>query len=157
MSPASFQLERDSFGRLVLTTAEGHRHEGVTPVRAFPLGAPDEGVSMVSTEGREVAWIERLAELPAPLRALIDDELAQREFAPQIQRIRAVSTFSTPSLWDVDTDRGPTRFELKGEEDIRRVGTDGRLMIASGHGIFFNVPNWRSLDRGSRRLLERFL
>lgn len=157
MPAASFQLERDSFGRLVLTTAEGQRHEGVTPVRAFPLGAPDEGVAMISAEGREVAWIERLAELPAPLRTLIDDELAQRDFAPQIQRIRAVSTFSTPSLWDVDTDRGPTRFELKGEEDIRRVGTDGRLMIASGHGIFFNVPNWRALDRGSRRLLERFL
>ncbi|MFN6996200.1 MAG: DUF1854 domain-containing protein [Aquincola tertiaricarbonis] len=152
-----FQLQRDGFGRLVLTTADGMRHEGVLPVRAFPLAAPDEGISLVNAEGREAVWIDRLAALPAPVRALIAEELAQRDFSPKIQRIRTVSTFSTPSLWEVDTDRGPTRFELKGEEDIRRVGNDGMLMIASSHGIFFTVPDWRALDRGSRRLLERFL
>lgn len=155
--PDHFQLQRDGFGRLVLTTADGVRHEGVLPVRAFPLAAPDEGISLVNAEGREALWIDRLAELPVAARLLIDEDLAQRDFSPKIQRIRAVSTFSTPSQWDVDTDRGATRFELKGEEDIRRVGTDGMLLIASSHGIFFTVPDWRALDRGSRRLLERFL
>ena len=35
MSNVNFQLHCDNFGRLVLTDAEGVRHEGVTPVRAF--------------------------------------------------------------------------------------------------------------------------
>jgi len=54
MSNAPFQLQRDSFGRLVLTAADGERHEGVTPVRAFPIAAPDEGISLINYEGHEV-------------------------------------------------------------------------------------------------------
>jgi hypothetical protein len=34
-------LERDLLGRLVLTDASGNRHEGVYPVRAFPITAPN--------------------------------------------------------------------------------------------------------------------
>ena len=44
-----FQLERDAFGRLVLTDIEGVRHVGVVPVRAFPLTAPDSYSSSAST------------------------------------------------------------------------------------------------------------
>lgn len=151
-----FQLERNSFGRLVLTMPDGAVHEGVVPVRAFPLAAPAEGVSLVSTEGRELAWVPHLGELQREARALIEEELAGREFVPTVQRIESVSSFSTPSTWNVTTDRGPTRFVLKGEEDIRRLG-DGALLIASAEGINFRIADRRALDRHSRGLLERFL
>ena len=156
MSNANFQLQRDSFGRLVLTTADGERHEGVTPVRAFPIGAPDEGISLVNFEGHEVGWAERLAELPPAIRALIDEELASREFVPEIERIVAVSSFACPSTWQVATDRGPAELILKAEEDIRRL-SQTRLLIADSHGIQFLVRDVGQLDRHSRKLLDRFL
>lgn len=151
-----FQLERDAHGRLVLTTADGMRHPGVVPVRAFPIAAPNEGLSLVDGDGREVAWVEALDKLPPPLRALITEELLTREFTPVIRRIVSVSTFSTPSIWQVDTDRGVTSFVLKGEEDIRRLN-DGALWIADNHGIQFIVRDRRALDPRSRHLLGRFL
>lgn len=158
MSAPSFQLSRDSLGRLNYTGADGERHEGVAPVRAFPIGAPDEGISLVSTEGRELAWIARLADVPGPERALIEAELASREFVPEILRLVSVSTFSSPSTWQVETDRGPTQLVLKGEEDIRRLpGTRASLLITSGHGIVFRVRDLTAMDRHSKRLLERFL
>lgn len=150
------QITRNSFGRLVLTLDDGTVHEGVVPVRAFPLAAPTEGISLVSTEGREVLWIAQLAELPEAQRQLLEQELAGREFVPTVLRIAAVSSFSTPSTWHVDTDRGPTRFVLKGEEDIRRLG-QGALLIASAEGISFRIPDRWALDRKSRGVLERFL
>ena len=153
---APFQLQRDAHGRLNLTTPDGCRHEGVVPVRAFPLAAPVEGLSMVNGDGREVAWVASLAALDVALRALIEQELASREFTPVIERIVEVSTFSTPSVWQVETDRGVARLTLKGEEDIRRLA-DGALWITDSHGIAFIVRNRRVLDRRSRRLLERFL
>lgn len=153
---APFTLQRDDHGRLVLVTPEGERHAGVLPVRAFPIAAPEEGLAMVSTEGREVAWVDRLADLPPETRALLQEELAQREFTPQIQRIKSVSTFSTPSTWEVATDRGDTRLVLKVEEDIRRLGR-GALLIADSHGIQFLVRDMAALDRRSKRMLERFL
>jgi hypothetical protein len=153
---ADFQLGRNAFGRLVLTAADGTVHEGVLPVRAFPLLAPDEGLSIVSAEGRELAWVARLDALPQALRALLEQELAAREFTPRVTRIRSVSTFSTPSTWQVDTDRGAASLVLKGEEDIRRLG-GGRLLIADAQGLQFEVPDLLALDRHSKRLLERFL
>lgn len=150
------QLTRNAYGRLVLTDADGMLHEGVVPVRAFPIAAPDEGVSLVSVDGHELCWIDRLSALPDALRSLIEQELATREFMPQIRRIREVSSFATPSTWTVDTDRGETRFVLKGEEDIRRLA-GGTLLIADTHGVQFLIRNLYEMDRGTRRILDRFL
>ncbi len=153
---AEFSLSRDPFGRLVLRDAAGVEHVGVVPVRAFPIGAPDEGLSLVSADGHELAWIERLEALDAARRALVEEDLASREFVPEIRAIRAVSSFATPSTWTVETDRGPTDLVLKGEEDIRRLGRTS-LLIADRHGIQFLVRDIGTLDRPSRKLLDRFL
>ena len=150
-----WHLQRNTFGRLVLTDAQGLNHVGVVPVRAFPIDAPDEGLSLLGADGHELAWVERLSALPAALRQLLEEELAQREFTPVIQRIRAVSTFSTPSTWEVDTDRGPTNFVLRSEDDIRRLEGQALLILAS-HGVSFAVRDRLALDH-SRRLLDRFL
>ena len=155
MTPPEFHLERNPFGRLVYTAGEAC-HVGVVPVRAFPIAAPDEGLSLVSAEGHELAWIDRLDALPAATRSLIEEELAAREFVPEIRRLKRVSTFSTPSTWEVETDRGDARFVLKGEEDIRRLGRV-TLLIEASQGLQFLVRDMLALDRGSRRLLERFL
>lgn len=152
----TFDLARDAFGRFVLTDAQGERHVGVTPVRAFPLSAPGEGISLVGSEGRELVWIDRVETLPAQTRALLEEELAVRDFAPTLLKLHRVSSFGVPSTWTVSTDRGETSFVLKAEEDIRRL-EGGALLIASAHGVQFRIPDAKALDRASRKLLERFL
>jgi len=151
------QLHRNSHGRLVLTQPDGTVHEGVTPVRAFPIAAPSEGLSLVGPDGHELVWLDRLDQLPEAARHLVDEELAVREFVPTIHQIVSVSSFSTPSTWTVETDKGPAQFVLKAEEDIRRLGGRTRLLIAGGDGLQFRVKDTTALDKHSRRLLERFL
>ncbi len=151
-----FQLSRDAFGKLVFHGADGVAHPGVTPVRAFPIAAPEQGIALMSADGHELAWIDRLANLPEEARRLIEEELAGREFMPEIRRIKHVSSFATPSAWEVETDRGDTRLVLKGEEDIRRLAA-GTLLIADSHGINFLIRDLQALDRHSRKLLDRFL
>jgi hypothetical protein len=151
-----FDLSRNAFGKLVFSSPETVTHMGVVPVRAFPISSPDAGISLVDTDGHEVAWIDRLGDLPAPIRALIEEELANREFLPEIIRLRHVSTFATPSTWEVETDRGIANFVLRGEEDIRRVG-QSTLIIADSHGVQFLIRDLNALDKASRRLLDRFL
>ncbi len=152
-----FQLTRNPHGRLVLILADGTAHEGVTPVRAFPIAAPGEGLSLVGADGHELLWVPRLEAVTGAARQLIEEELEVREFVPTIQKIIAVSSFSTPSTWDVETDRGAARLVLKAEEDIRRLGGRTRLLIAGGDGLQFRVKDTTALDKHSRRLLERFL
>jgi hypothetical protein len=156
MTTDSIQLARDAHGQLTLTTPGGDVHEGVVPVRAFPIAAPAEGIALVGADGHELAWIDRLDDLPETTRMLVEEALASREFIPNIRQLRHVSTFATPSTWEVETDRGVTRFILKGEEDIRRLGP-ATLLIADSHGIQFLIRDLQAMDRRSRKLLDRFL
>ncbi len=55
-----FGLHRDSWGRLVLTDPGGRQHVGLTPVRAFPISAPEESLALCDAEGREIWWVEAL-------------------------------------------------------------------------------------------------
>ena len=150
-----FLLARNNAGRLVMTTADGTVHEGVTPVRAFPVMAPDRFVAIMSAEGKEILWIDAPAELPEDVRTLIQEEIASRELMPEIHRIVSVSSFSTPCTWDVETDRGRTTFILKGEEDIRRIAGN-TLLIADSNGLQFLIKDSTQLDKVSKKLLDRF-
>lgn len=151
-----FDLRRDPFGRLVLTTADGQEHVGVVAVRAFPIAAPDEGVSLLDIDGHELAWVPELAALDQSRRTLLAEALEQREFMPVLRQLKNVSSFATPSTWEVETDRGSTSFVLKGEEDIRRLGP-GLLIVNDAHGVQYLIRDLADMDRHSRKLLDRFL
>ena len=151
-----YQLQHDARGRLTFTGEDGEVHEAVVPVRAFPIAAPDEGVALVDPHGHELAWIDRLSDLPQSLRALIESELASREFMPVIRQIESVSSYATPSTWQVKTDHGDTALVLKGEEDIRRL-TPPALLIADSNGINYLIHDRYALDKVSRKILDRFL
>ncbi|GAB2467710.1 DUF1854 domain-containing protein [Comamonas humi] len=149
-------LSRNTFGRLVLQLDDG-RHAVVTPVRAFPLTAPLEGLSLVGENGKEQHWIAHLDQVDAAARALLDEDLAVREFVPQILRIVSVSSYAMPSLWELETDRGTARMTLKAEEDIRKLDGRRNLLIAAADGVNYKIPDTTRLDKPSRKMLERFL
>ena len=151
------QLVRNTHGRLVLTLADGTVFEAVVPVRAFPIAAPNEGLSLIAADGKEALWVSRMADLQPEHRQLIEQDLAVREFVPTIERILKVSSYSTPSTWDLQTDRGLTQMVLKAEEDIRKLAGRTRLLIAGQDGVQYRIPDSNQLDKHSRKLLERFL
>ena len=153
---SEIQLIRSAFGRLVFTDVEGKVHDGVVPVHAFPVTAPEGAIALVSPLGQELLWIDRMSDLPQEIRNLVEDELASREFMPEIHRLNHVSSFATPSVWQVETNRGQTSFVLKGEEDIRRLSSS-TLLVADSHGIHFLIRDIQALDAASRKLLDRFL
>lgn len=149
-------LTRDAHGVLNFSDPEGVQHYGVSIVRAFPIDAPDEAISIVGQDGHELAWIALLSDVDQLSRELITSALAHIEFTPQIERLQSVSSFATPSTWTVQTNRGLTSFVLKGEEDIRRL-RDRSLLITDSHGVTYRIANLMALDRWSRKLLDRFL
>ncbi|WP_366140657.1 DUF1854 domain-containing protein [uncultured Castellaniella sp.] len=153
--PADFTLSRDNFGRLLLSRT-GRPDVIVTPVRSFPISAPDESISLVDAQAQEQAWVDRLQDLPETPQRLIAEDLAQRDFKPEILRIHRASGWATPSRWDVVTDRGPAVLTLKSEDDIRRLSAN-TLLIADACGVHFLVRDLAALDRASRKILDRFL
>jgi len=151
-----FKLAHNAAGQLQFTAADGTVANNVYPVRAFPIAAPEEGISIIDKEGSELVWIPDLAELPTETKAIIQAELALREFMPLIHRINHVSSFATPSIWDVDTDKGSTQLTLKGEDQIWRI-KGNKLLITDKHSVNFMIKDVEQLDKHSRKLLDRFL
>ena len=135
MASTTFQLTRNSFGKLILTDEAGEVHEGVSPVRAFPIQAPDQSISMVLGDGKEVGWIDDIAGLPLPIRELVQDELEGREFMPEILTVSRVSSFATPCTWYVRTDRGVVMEEGSHDELMAREGAYFRLYEAQARNV----------------------
>ena len=156
MTTSHFALKHNTSGQLVFTSADGTLHTGVYPVRAFPISAPNQGLSLFTSDGHELAWLPSLEELDADVRALIEAELAQREFMPVIKRIKDVSSFATPSTWFIESNRGDTELVLKAEDHIRRLNHNS-LLIADSHSVYYLVQDIDQLDKHSRKLLDRFL
>lgn len=152
----TLELSFDTFGRLVLTEGEGHRHVGVEPVRSFPLTDPTRWIALVDAEGHEIACIESLDDLAPAVRKTLEAELATREFVPVIQRVIRISGDTFPAHWDVETDRGPTRLDLDSEDDIRRLGAC-RVLIMDTRKMRYQIPDTRALNAYSRRVLERYV
>lgn len=149
-------LMRDSLGRLIFIDEAGTEHIDVHAVRAFPITAPSAGISLMDSAGKELFWFTSLAAIPEEDRALLIEELAAREFMPVIEQISSVSSYATPSIWLVQTDRGETRLRLNGEENIRRVAGN-TLLISDANGVQYLVRDSSKLDKQSRKLLDRFL
>lgn len=151
-----FRLHTNAFGQLVFTCPDGTEHANAEAVRAFPITAPDEGLSLLDKDGHELAWIPSLSKLDDERHAQVLNMLRACEFMPQIQRIVSVSTYRTPSTWKIETDRGPTQFILKTEDDIRRLA-EPSLLIAASRGIQFLIRDPQALDNVSRKILGHFL
>ena len=149
-------LERNPCGRWVWIDSKGVRHEPVLAVRAYPVTAPERGVGIMDAEGHELAWFDRLDQVQQPLQAALREAIAEREFLPEIQRLKSVSSLVTPSVWTVQTDRGEARFLLKGEEDIRRL-TGKTLIVSDVDGVQYLIRDAQGLDKHSRKLLDRFM
>lgn len=151
-SAEGWRLERHSHGRLDFVDARGHRHENVDVVRAFPVSAPAGAAAIVAADGGELAWIESLVGLAAPLRAILETELAQREFLPRIVRIEAIIE-GEPAEWAVVTDRGPRRFTVSHSDELV-IESEGSAFVTDTHGMRYAIPSMADLDPRSRRLLE---
>jgi uncharacterized protein DUF1854 len=154
--PANFDLHHDAWGRLVLVDRQGVSHAPVEPVRGFPISDPDHWISICDAEGRELMVVHDLAALSTAMREVLEKDLARREFVPLIRRILSVPADTEPSEWEVETDRGRTRFLLTSGDDVRRLGPH-RAQVIDSQGIRYLVDDTRQLDAQSRRILERYL
>ncbi len=78
----SITLYHNPHGQLCWRAPDGTEHRGLVPVRAFPIQAPQEGISLVGPDGKEVLWVAHLNELPPATRQVLEASLAERRIYP---------------------------------------------------------------------------
>ena len=158
-SPArklDFTLQRDPWGQLVLIDADGRRSAGVTPMRAFPISDVDHWISICDAQGHEIVCIANLERRDArgagdPGRRIVAPRTHPRDPPHPRGDHRRSRRNGT-----VETDRGPSTFQINSEEDVRRLEPH-QASILDSHGVRYLIRDVRRLDAASRRILDHFL
>lgn len=152
----NFNLEKDVFGNIKLVLDDGQSYDQVRIIRAFPISDPENGFSIVNQDGHELVWFESFDQLSEENQRIAHASLEQIEFIPVISKINDLNTYALPSIWDIETDRGMTKLKLKTEQDIRRVSAEA-LLITDANGIQYLIKNRKTLDKFSKKVLDRFM
>jgi hypothetical protein len=151
-----FELARDQWNHLKLINASGTEYFDVSVIPLFPISASKRWVSLVSSDGIEIVCLDSMEGLSASNIALLEEELALREFVPIIERVIRVSGIMEPCEWTVETNYGTTTFVLNSEEDVKRISNKA-VSITDGNGIRYRVEDVKQLDKRSRAFVEWYV
>ena len=136
-----------------LNTADGRSFTELEPRRLFPVSAGDKYISLLDTEGIEIAIIRDLRELNTESRAVVDASLADYYLVPIITKILEVSEKFGTLRWTVETDRGIKSFEIRNRNHDIKVYGDGRVRVRDSDDNRYFIPDYRELDSHSRKLM----
>ncbi len=128
-------------------------------IPAFPISRPNRFVYFLDAEGKELGLLEEPRRLDRESRDLVLAQADQAYFMPRITRIADVEERPGSGLarWDVDTDRGPSTFEVVSHsESVWYVGKN-RVVIRDADGNRYLIEDLAALDRRSRRLTDLYL
>jgi hypothetical protein len=157
LDPRGLRVRRNERGKLVvaLTRAPGQESEtaeGVRPVRAFPLSAPDRHIVLLDAEDSELGLIRELRTLDRESREAIEAELEIAYLVTRVEVIHWVRSRFGITTWELETDRGRRTAHVKERTDIRPL-PDGRIMITDVDGVKYEIPPIDELDERSRSWL----
>ena len=155
LEPSQIRLERDEFEDLKLIV-ENEEYTKVKIIQSFPFSTPYRFLAFRDQDNQEIGILEDANSLDRRSRKVLEDELAKAYFIPKIKRINDIDEdFGVPK-WDVETDRGPRRFEMRSREDAHSLGR-GRVVIKDIDGNKYEIPDRYKLDHQSQAMLEEEL
>jgi hypothetical protein len=124
---------------------------------AFPLSTPHEFVSLRDGKNRELGVIERLADLDRESRRIAEEEIERRYFLPEITAVYRLDSHFGTYDWDVETDRGPRTFLVRGRSEHIVHMPPARVVITDVLGNRYQVSDARKLTGRSAVLLQKVL
>jgi len=138
---------------LILRSAAFGEKRDVSVKPCFPITQPGRMLFFRDSEGQPIGILCELDGLSPPSREALLAELDQQHFVPKITRIDAIfEEFAIP-IWEVQTDRGPRRLQMRSSRDVHRL-SEGRIYVRDAEGNGYVIPDIRELDAASRNLVE---
>lgn len=149
--PASLRLENN---RLQLKQDRGEEWTEISLARLFPFSQPDEWISVLDKDGKEIGIIRAFKDLPRELVPLIRRELDRRYMVPCILHIFKIKQMRGILKMSVETDRGRRIFFLRNLNENIQQPFPGYLTMTDVDNNRYDIPDISALDSDSRRLLD---
>ena len=134
-----------------LTLQNGNVFEKLEPRRLFPVSRIDRYITLLDTDGKEIAVIRNLSDIDKDSREVIEYSLNDYYLVPHITRIISISEKNGKIHWTVETDRGYKEFDVRNRNHDVRVYSDGRVRVRDSDDNRYIISDYRALDAHSRR------
>jgi len=150
LDAAKLQVMDTGEDRAPNLTIEGDRSHFEIKVRhAFPRTHPAEFIVLYDRGDDEIGMLRNLKELDRASRKLLERELDHRYFSPRITEIRSIREEYGITLFDVETNRGPTKFGVRSVRENVKELEPGRIRIIDVHDSVYEIPDIARLDTDS--------
>ena len=126
---------------------------GLEPHRLFPRSGGNRYVALLDGDGNQVAVIRNadnlLPESKETLLAAIDEYY----MIPRITRFIKMTEKFKIWMWTAETDKGVITFEIRNHLASVKPLYDGRVLIRDANDNRYEIPDYRTLDKKSRKML----
>jgi hypothetical protein len=153
LDPEDVTIKQDpARGLHLVIEGRGEWHD-VTVEPCYPLTLPGRFLAFRDEDGEEVGILADMEELAPKSKGPLAEELAKQHFIPVITRVEDIGREFHIPVWQVETDRGPRRLELRARHDARRL-PGRRIYVRDADGNGYLIPDVRKLDEASQALIE---
>ncbi len=147
-------------GGFVSLETEGKNYPRVQIYRTFPFTDPDLYISVRDTEekAKEIGMIRNLNEdVDEETAEMLREQMRMRYFMPKIAKINSIKDEFGFAYFDVETDKGASRFTIQmgGSAVVRLSNT--RVLIQDVDGNRFEIPDLQALTTAELKKLDVFL
>ena len=137
-------------------TLNGTEYKRVILTRALPLNQPDRYICITDVERNELGVIESVSDFSEEQQKLIQKELSQRYFCPNVTEITAIKEKMGHFYFDVMIGDYKRSFTIKDlSKNIRCTGD--LITLTDVDGNRFLITDINRINRKSRRKLEPYL
>ena len=126
----------------------------IEPHRLFPRSGGNKYVVLLDSEGEQIAIIRDTAKLLPESREVIESALEEYYMIPRITRFIEMTQKFKIWMWTAETDHGVIKFEIRNHMASVKPLYDGRVLITDANDNRYEIPDYRKLDKRSRKMLE---
>ena len=126
---------------------------GLEPRRLFPRSGGNKYVALLDSEGNQVAVIRNADNLIPESKAVLCGALEEYYMIPRITRFLKMTEKFKIWMWTAQTDKGVITFEIRNHLASVKPLYDGRVLIRDANDNRYEIPDYRTLDKKSRKML----
>lgn len=140
----------------VFVDAEFYTGEKFTELelhRMFPITGLDKYISLLDSEGNEIAVIRNINDLMPESKAVVESCLKEYYMMPRITRFIRMSEKFKIWMWTAETDKGVCTFEIRNHLTAIKPLYDGRVLIKDANDNRYEIPDYNKLDKKSLKMI----
>jgi hypothetical protein len=135
----------------------GEHIDGLTPKRLFPMTGLNMYISLINSDGKEVAIIRNMETLMPESREAVDQCLNEYYMMPKIKQILSCWDKFGILKFEVLTDRGTVTFDIKNRHyDIKKI-YGNRILMRDRNDNRYEIEDYTLLDKKSIKLLYQYI